>query len=128
MRFTRLGLTVRMVMTNEALARGVGIDTVRVRQLTFITGAAIAGAAGALIGPTQGLSPQYGVAFLAPGVSRGADRGRNLAGLVARGDFARRDAGAGHAYANPVYADVVVIVVAVVILRIWPAGFTWRRA
>ncbi|HXE17865.1 MAG TPA: branched-chain amino acid ABC transporter permease [Stellaceae bacterium] len=128
MRFTRLGLTVRMVMTNEVLARGVGIDTVRVRQLTFITGAAIAGAAGALIGPTQGLSPQYGVAFLAPAFLAVLIAGRNLAGLVAASILLGATQVLVTLYANPVYADVVVIVVAVVILRLWPAGFTWRRA
>lgn len=127
MRFTRLGLTVRMVMTNEMLARGVGIDTVRVRQLTFITGAAIAGAAGALLGPTQGISPQYGVAFLAPAFLAVLMSGRNLGGLVVAAILLGATQTLVTIYANPVYAGVIVIVVAVVTLRIWPAGFTWRR-
>jgi branched-subunit amino acid ABC-type transport system permease component len=128
MRFTRLGLTVRMVMTNEMLARGVGIDTVRVRQLTFITGAAIAGAAGALLGPTQGISPQYGVAFLAPAFLAVLMSGRNLGGLVLAAVLLGATQTLVTVYANPVYAGVVVILIAVVILRIWPGGFTWRRA
>ncbi|MGH6989064.1 MAG: branched-chain amino acid ABC transporter permease [Stellaceae bacterium] len=128
MRFTRLGLTVRMVMTNEMLARGVGIDTVRVRQITFITGAAIAGAAGALLGPTQGMSPQYGVAFLAPAFLAVLMAGRNLGGLLAAAILLGSTQVLVTIYANPVYADVAVIVVAVVMLRIWPSGFTWRRA
>jgi branched-chain amino acid transport system permease protein len=128
MRFTRLGLTVRMVMTNEPLARGVGIDTVRVRQMTFITGAAIAGAAGALLGPTQGISPQYGVAFLAPAFLAVLMAGRNLTGLVAAAILLGATQTLVTVYANPVYAGVVVILIAVVFLRIWPAGFTWRRA
>jgi len=127
MRFTRLGLTVRMVMTNEMLARGVGIDTVRVRQLTFITGAAIAGAAGALLGPTQGISPQYGVAFLAPAFLAVLMSGRNLGGLVLAAVLLGATQTLVTVYANPVYAGVVVILIAVLILRIWPAGFTWRR-
>jgi branched-chain amino acid transport system permease protein len=128
MRLTRLGLTVRMVMTNEMLARGVGIDTVRVRQLTFIAGAAIAGAAGALLGPTQGVSPQYGVAFLAPAFLAVLMSGRNLGGLVLAASLFGATQTLVTVYANPVYAGVVVILLAVVILRIWPAGFTWRRA
>jgi branched-subunit amino acid ABC-type transport system permease component len=128
MRLTRLGLTVRMVMTNEMLARGVGIDTVRVRQLTFIAGAAIAGAAGALLGPTQGVSPQYGVAFLAPAFLAVLMSGRNLAGLVLAASLFGATQTLVTVYANPVYAGVVVILLAVAILRIWPAGFTWRRA
>ncbi len=127
MRLTRLGLTVRMVMTNEMLARGVGIDTVRVRQLTFIAGAAIAGAAGALLGPTQGVSPQYGVAFLAPAFLAVLMSGRNLGGLVLAASLFGVTQTLVTVYANPVYAGVVVIMLAVVILRIWPAGFTWRR-
>jgi branched-subunit amino acid ABC-type transport system permease component len=128
MRFTRLGVTVRMVMSNEMLARSVGIDTVRVRQLTFITGAAIAGAAGALLGPTQGISPQYGVAFLAPAFLAVLMSGRNLGGLVLAAVLLGATQTLVTVYANPVYAGVVVILIAVVILRIWPAGFTWRRA
>jgi branched-chain amino acid transport system permease protein len=128
MRFTRLGLTVRMVMTNEPLARGVGIDTVRVRQVTFITGAAIAGAAGALLGPTQGISPQYGVVFLAPAFLAVLMSGRNLAGLVVAALLLGATQTLVTVYANPVYAGVVVILVAVLMLRLWPAGFTWRRA
>ena len=127
MRFTRLGLTVRMVMTNELLARGVGIDTVRVRQLTLITGAAFAGAAGALLGPTQGLSPQYGVAFLAPAFLAVLMSGRTLRGLLAAAILLGATQTLVTLYANPVYAGVIVIVVAVVVLRIWPQGFTWRR-
>lgn len=128
MRLTRLGLTVRMVMTNEMLARGVGIDTVRVRQLTFIAGAAIAGAAGALLGPTQGVSPQYGVAFLAPAFLAVLMSGRNLGGLVLAASLLGATQTLVTVYANPVYAGVVVILLAVMLLRIWPAGFTWRRA
>ncbi|HEY5208183.1 MAG TPA: branched-chain amino acid ABC transporter permease [Stellaceae bacterium] len=127
MRFTRIGLTVRMVMTNEILARGVGIDTVRVRQVTFIVGAAFAGAAGALLGPTQGISPQYGVAFLAPAFLAVLISGRNLGGLVVAAILLGTTQALVTIYANPVYAGVIVIVVAVVTLRIWPAGFTWRR-
>jgi branched-chain amino acid transport system permease protein len=101
---------------------------VRVRQITFITGAAIAGAAGALLGPTQGLSPQYGVAFLAPAFLAVLMSGRNLGGLIVAAILLGATQTLVTLYANPVYASVVVIVVAVVLLRIWPMGFTWRRS
>ena len=65
-RFTEWGLIVRMVMANEHLAQGVGINTARVRQITFVLGASLAGAAGALLGPLQSINPNYGVTVMVP--------------------------------------------------------------
>ena len=66
-RFTTVGLTIRAVMANEPLARSHGINTVRVRQLTFIVGAALAGFAGAVLGPIQGVDPNFGTTLVASG-------------------------------------------------------------
>src|SRR5437868_4261588 len=65
-RFTHWGLVARMVMANEPLARGLGVSTVRVRQVTFLVGSLLAGLAGALLGPIEGVTPYYATALVAP--------------------------------------------------------------
>ena len=127
-RFTRIGLTVRAVMTNEALARSHGINTIRARQVTFIVGAALAGVAGALLGPIQGINPNFGATAVATAFLAVLLAGRTLPGLVlscvlfgaTQTLFAR--------YVNPVWAGAVVIGLAVVILRFRPEGLAFRRA
>lgn len=127
-RFTSIGLTVRAVMTNEALARSHGINTIRARQVTFIVGAALAGVAGALLGPIQGINPNFGATAVATAFLAVLLAGRTLPGLVlscvlfgvTQTLFAR--------YVNPVWAGAVVIGLAVVILRVRPEGLAFRRA
>ena len=127
-RFTSIGLTVRAVMTNEALARSHGINTIRARQMTFIVGAALAGVAGALLGPIQGINPNFGATAVATAFLAVLLAGRTLPGLVlscvlfgaTQTLFAR--------YVNPVWAGAVVIGLAVVILRFRPEGLAFRRA
>ena len=127
-RFTSIGLTVRAVMTNEALARSHGINTIRARQVTFIVGAALAGVAGALLGPIQGINPNVGATAVATAFLAVLLAGRTLPGLVlscvlfgvTQTLFAR--------YVNPVWAGAVVIGLAVVILRFRPEGLAFRRA
>jgi branched-subunit amino acid ABC-type transport system permease component len=61
---TRLGLQTRAVIMNEALARGLGISSARVRFMTFCTGAALASTAGCLITPLASVDPNMGVPWL----------------------------------------------------------------
>ena len=57
---TRLGLSARAVIMNETLARGLGIDTGRVRLATFIIGAGLAALAGVLLTPLTSVDPEHG--------------------------------------------------------------------
>ncbi|MDR3468014.1 MAG: hypothetical protein P4M07_18940 [Xanthobacteraceae bacterium] len=126
-RFSKAGLIVRMVMTNEPLARGVGINTGMVQRLTFVAGAAFAGLAGTLLGPTQGISPSFASSLLASTFLIVLMSGRRLSGLL----FACVAAGLAQtlfsAYGNPVIANVMVICTAVVVLRLKPEGLIWPR-
>src|SRR5690606_37780778 len=62
--FTRFGLNARAVIMNETLARGLGIDSARVRAITFGMGAGLACAAGALITPLLSVDPNMGLPWL----------------------------------------------------------------
>lgn len=127
-RFTRVGLTVRMVQANEDLARGLGIRVQLIRTTTFVVGCALAGFAGALLGPTQAINPNYAVSLVATAFLAVLLAGGRLSGLVAGCVVLGAVQILFAHWANPVYSSTVVIGVAVVLLRIRPEGLTWRRA
>jgi branched-chain amino acid transport system permease protein len=127
-RFTTIGLTIRAVMTNEPLARSHGINTVRVRQLTFITGAALAGFAGAVLGPIQGVDPNFGATLVGTGFLAVLLSGRTLLGLVLSCVLLGTIGTLYARYENAVWANAVVIGVAVIILRFRPQGLALRRS
>jgi len=127
-RFTEWGLIVRMVMANEQLAQSVGINTTRVRQITFVLGAALAGAAGALLGPIQSINPNYGVTVIVPAFLAVLLSGKTLSGLIVGCSILAMTQTLFALYANPIYAVVAVIVAAVVLLRFFPEGLVWRRS
>ncbi|HEX5582267.1 branched-chain amino acid ABC transporter permease [Gaiella sp.] len=127
-RFTGLGLTVRAVMANEPLARSHGINTIRARQITFIVGAAFAGAAGALLGPIQGIDPNFGATAVATAFLAVLLAGRTLPGLVLSCVLLGATQTLFARYVNAVWASAVVIGLAVVLLRIRPEGLAFRRA
>src|SRR5258708_40227568 len=61
---TRLGLSTRAVIMNETLAQGLGINSARVRLVTFAIGSGLAALAGALITPLSGVDPNMGLPWL----------------------------------------------------------------
>lgn len=125
--FTRLGLVARMVMANEPLARGLGINTTRVRQVTFVLGSSLAGFAGALLGPIQGINPYYATALVAPAFLAVLLAGRRLLGLVVAAVVLAVTATLFSRFSNPVYATAVTVAVAVILLRLFPEGLAkWR--
>jgi branched-chain amino acid transport system permease protein len=126
-RFTPIGLTIRAVMTNEPLARSHGINTVRVRQLTFIAGAGLAGLAGAVLAPIEGVDPSFGQTLVATGFLAVLLSGRTLLGLVLSCVLLATVATVFARYENAVWANAVVIGVAVVILRFRSQGLAIRR-
>ncbi|MFF1358936.1 branched-chain amino acid ABC transporter permease [Streptomyces sp. NPDC058297] len=128
MRFTRVGLTIRMVQSNQHLARALGIRVALIRAVTFVVGCALSGFAGAALGPTQAVTPNYALSLVATGFLAVLLAGGRLSGVVTsclvlgvvQILFAH--------WASPIYSSTAVIAVAVVLLRIRPEGLTWRHA
>ncbi|MGH3378092.1 MAG: branched-chain amino acid ABC transporter permease [Actinoallomurus sp.] len=128
LRYTRAGLTVRMVQSNDQLARGLGIRVALIRGVTFVAGCALAGFAGALLGPTQAINPNYAVSLVAAAFMAVLMAGRRLSGLVlACVLLAAVQVLFGRLF-NPVYSSTAMIAVAVIALRVRPEGLTWQRA
>jgi branched-chain amino acid transport system permease protein len=120
--FTRFGLTARAVIMNEDLARGLGIDSDKVRLVTFGLGAALASMAGAWITPLLAVEPNMGLPWLVNSfmlvlVSGVSIVGLGLASLILGGAQV-----VVSTYLSPVIGGLTIVVLAAVILRIRPQG------
>ena len=64
LRFTRLGLEMRVVTQNRKMAASMGIATSRVDALTFGLGSGIAGVAGVALSQIDNVSPNLGQSYI----------------------------------------------------------------
>jgi urea transport system permease protein len=64
LRFTRLGLEMRAVTQNRAMAASMGIHTSRIDALTFGLGSGIAGIAGVALSQIDNVSPNLGQSYI----------------------------------------------------------------
>jgi urea transport system permease protein len=64
LRFTRLGLEMRAVTQNRAMAAAMGIRTARIDALTFGLGSGIAGIAGVALSQIDNVSPNLGQSYI----------------------------------------------------------------
>jgi len=64
LRFTRLGLEMRAVTQNRAMAAAMGIRTSRIDALTFGLGSGIAGIAGVALSQIDNVSPNLGQGYI----------------------------------------------------------------
>lgn len=122
-----LGLRVRATLDNRELAEASGISTSRMYAGTYAVGAGLAGFAGALIVPNLTLYPDIGLdnlvpMFIAVMVGGLGSFGGPLLGAITIGI----PAGLVPALISPVFAQVVVIVGAIVFMRLRPAGLVSR--
>ena len=120
---TNFGLRVRASLENPELARASGISTSQIYAVTFGFGAALAGLAGALMAPLLMFSADMGLKFLIQGFLAvmlggiGTFEGPALGGAII-GAMA-----SGLPYAlNPILADVLVFVIAIVLVKFKPMG------
>jgi urea transport system permease protein len=64
LRYTRLGLEMRAVTQNRAMAASMGIKTSRIDALTFGLGSGIAGLAGVALSQIDNVSPNLGQGYI----------------------------------------------------------------
>lgn len=128
LRKTNYGLHARAALENPALARASGISTSRLYAGTFSFGCALAGLAGALMVPIYSLHADLGVSFLILsflGVMLGGVG--SFEGPIAGSALI----GAGSALLpwlfNPVFANVLVFLIAIAIVKFRPGGLISAR-
>ena len=120
---TSFGLRVRASLENPALARASGISTNAIYGATFAFGAALAGLAGALIVPVFSLFADLGLRFLIQGFVAVMVGGiGSFAGPVAGAGIIGTMSAALPWVIQPVVADVLVFVLAIVFIKFRPQG------
>jgi len=126
---TDFGLRTRAVITNREMAAAVGINTSAIDQLVFALGAGLAGIAGAIMSPVVAVNPNMGMEYFARtffavivgGVS-------NIFGVLAGGGIT----GVGEAFLSaqfrPVVAQILVLLLAIVVVRLRPQGVVGKSS
>jgi branched-chain amino acid transport system permease protein len=114
-------------MQNPAMAAALGVSPARVYALTFTAGAALAGLAGGLIAPLSGVVPTMGTAYIAKAfitvITGGAAM---LTGTLSASLLLGSVWTAATFATTPVFGEVALLLVAIVLLRLLPQGITGR--
>jgi branched-chain amino acid transport system permease protein len=121
---TRLGLQTRAVIMNESLARTLGISSSRVRFLSFCMGAALASVAGTLITPLSSIDPNMGVPWLVSAFMLVMVSGSSLVSLATACLVLGGAQTLVSNLVSPVFGGLTLVVLAALLLRIRPKGFS----
>lgn len=120
---TRLGLSAQAVIMNESLARALGMDTARVRLVTFMIGTGLAALAGALLTPLTSVDPTMGVAWLIGSFMLVMVAGSSFGALATACLVFGAAQVLVSTYVSPILGSITVAVLSALVLRISPRGF-----
>jgi len=127
LKLTPAGLIARGTMQNAEMAAALGVAPERVYAVTFASGAALSGLAGGLIAPVSGVLPTMGTAYIAKAfitvITGGAAM---LTGTLAASGLLGTVATVFTFLTTPVFGEVALLIVAIVLLRLLPRGITGR--
>jgi urea transport system permease protein len=125
LKFTRWGLIARATMGNPAQASLLGVNPRTVYSITFGTGAALSGLAGAVLAPISGVLPTMGAAYVAKAFITVIGGGTAvLAGTASAACVFGTVDQVFTYYISGVVGEVALLVAAVILLRIMPEGIT----
>jgi urea transport system permease protein len=120
---TRLGLSTRAVIMNEMLAQGLGVDSARVRLVTFAIGSGLAGLSGALITPLSSVDPNMGLPWLVSAFMLVMVSGGSLLTLAVSSLALGSLQVIVSTFVNPILGGLTIAICAAIVLRIRPEGF-----
>jgi branched-chain amino acid transport system permease protein len=120
---TRLGLTTRAVIMNETLAQGLGVDSSRVRLVTFAIGSGLAALSGALITPLSSVDPNMGLPWLISAFMLVMVSGGSLFALAASCVVLGGIQVIVSTFVNAILGGLTIAICAAIVLRIRPEGF-----
>lgn len=123
---TRLGLNTRAVIMNDDLAQALGINSVRVRFISFSLGSGLAAMAGALITPLSSVDPNMGFAWLVSAFMIVLLSGSSLLSLALSAIVLGGAQVLVSSFVSPVLGGLTIVVLATIILRIRPEGFAYE--
>jgi branched-subunit amino acid ABC-type transport system permease component len=127
LRFTAVGLIARGTMQNAEMAAALGVAPERVYAATFTAGAALSGLAGGLIAPLSGVVPTMGAAYIAKAFIIVITGGTAiLTGTLTASLLLGTVWTIATFLTTPVFGEVALLIVAIVLLRMLPRGITGR--
>lgn len=127
LRRTKFGLIARGTMQNSEMAAAVGINPYSVYTITFALSAALAGFAGAVMVPITGVVPSTGATYVTQAFITVITGGINaLSGTVTAGFMFGATDQFVTSISTPVLGEAVMFALAIVLLRVMPAGITGR--
>lgn len=121
---TTLGIKIRALIQNREVASLLGLDIARMYKLVFGVGACAAGLAGGLISPMLSVDPYIGNVFLVRSffVVIVGGVGQLLGGTLAGSFFIGGSETLFALFSKQVFAQTVVFLLAIIVLRFRPAG------
>ncbi len=125
---SNLGLMIRGVIANRAMATSLGINTRLIDRGTFAFGAALAGFAGAVMAPIMSVDPQMGVGFLIPAFLSVLVGGTGtLMGALIGTTVISGSTTIVATFWTQVAAQILVFSLAICVIRLFPQGITGGR-
>lgn len=121
---TRFGVKTRAVIMNEDLARGIGINSGRIRFITFSLGTGLGTMAGALITPLSSVDPNMGLNWLVSAFMLVMVSGQSMASLLLTCLVFGTVQVLISTFISPVLGGLAIAVLAAITLRIRPKGFS----
>lgn len=120
---TRLGLSARAIIMNEALARALGLDTARIRLVTFMIGTGLTALAGVLLTPLTSVDPTMGVAWLIGSFMLVMVAGSSFGALAVACLLFGGAQVLVSTFVSPILGGITVAVLSALVLRISSKGF-----
>jgi urea transport system permease protein len=128
--FTRtdFGLRVQATIRDRDMAEANGINTARIDQYVFVLGAGLAGLAGAVMSPVIAINPNMGLDYFARtflvviigGIGK-------VLGVVGGGSLIGMSEAGFSAFLKPVIAQVIVLAMAIMVIRLRPQGLFGKK-
>jgi branched-subunit amino acid ABC-type transport system permease component len=124
---TRFGLLCRGTMQQPEMAAAIGISLPRIYATTFALSAALSGLAGAVIAPLTGVVPTTGMAYVSQAFIAVITGGANaLVGTLSAAILFGTASQLVTIFSTSVLGQTVMLLTAIVLLRLMPAGITGR--
>lgn len=120
---TRLGLSARAIIMNEALARALGLDTTRIRLVTFMIGTGLTALAGVLLTPLTSVDPTMGVSWLIGSFMLVMVAGSSFGALAVACLVFGGAQVLVSTFISPILGGITVAVLSALVLRISSKGF-----
>lgn len=127
-RYPTFGIKTRAVLQDVEMAKSLGIRAPRIYTVAFAIGSGLAGLAGALLAPMVAVQPFMGASFLVRSFLTVIVGGvGSLAGVVGGAGVIGGTEGFVSYFSSSVLAQAVVLAIAIVIVRVRPAGIFTRK-